>query len=520
MQMKGKIMGTVLAVTLALSGIQPAYATKQEVRVEKEKASVMQEEKKKLEDSLKKLEGLKNDTAAYVKELDGQMETLSRELDSINAQINEKETEITEIGEDLEVAKQTEENQYGDMKMRIKYMYEHGQTRFLDMLLQSEDMGQFLNRAEYIREISDYDRTKLREYAENKQKIADHEAKLESDHAELVTLREQNEAKQESVQTLLATKNEELNNYQGQIQTAQGQISQYEQDIKAQEKKISFSVQRRGSFADQYLFDREKLNEALSAILENAVKYTQPEGSVFFIIELFTRGEQETIFRFEIRDNGIGMEQNFLPHIFDAFAQEDDRNTTLSGGTGLGLTISKNIIDFMGGKIDVYSEKGKGSAFVVTVPLKTAKEDRRRTERTTYQEYDFSGKRVLLVEDNEINIEITRNILIHKNFMVDIAENGKAGVEQFLKHEPGYYDVILMDIRMPVMDGLAATRCIRESDHSDSKTVPIVAMTANVFEEDVKKSFDAGMNAHLSKPVDIKQMYAVLDELVTGDGLL
>lgn len=168
MQMKRTIMGTVLAVTLALSGIQPAYATKQEVRVEKEKASVMQEEKKKLEDSLKKLEGLKNDTAAYVKELDGQMETLSRELDSINAQINEKETEITEIGEDLEVAKQTEENQYGDMKMRIKYMYEHGQTRFLDMLLQSEDMGQFLNRAEYIREISDYDRTKLREYAENK----------------------------------------------------------------------------------------------------------------------------------------------------------------------------------------------------------------------------------------------------------------------------------------------------------------------------------------------------------------
>lgn len=289
---------------------------------------------------------------------------------------------------------------------------------------------------------------------------------------------------------------------------------------KAKEKKISFSVQRRGSFAEQYLFDREKLNEALSAILENAVKYTPPEGSVIFIIELFNRGEQETIFRFEIRDNGIGMEQNFLPHIFDAFAQEDDRNTTLSGGTGLGLAISKNIIDFMGGKIDVYSEKGKGSAFVVTVPLKTAKEGRRRTERTNYQEYDFSGKRVLLVEDNEINIEITKNILIHKNFMVDIAENGKAGVEQFLKHESGYYDVILMDIRMPVMDGLAATRCIRGSEHSDSKTVPIVAMTANVFEEDVKKSFDAGMNAHLSKPVDIKQMYAILDELVNGDGLL
>ena len=156
----------------------------------------------------------------------------------------------------------------------------------------------------------------------------------------------------------------------------------------------------------------------------------------------------------------------------------------------------------MGGKIDVYSEKGKGSAFVVTVPLKTAKEDRRRTERTTYQEYDFSGKRALLVEDNEINIEITRNILIHKNFMVDIAENGKAGVEQFLKHEPGYYDVILMDIRMPVMSGLEAARQIRAMSRTDAQTVPIIAMTANAYEEDVSQSLAAGMNAHLAKPIE------------------
>lgn len=224
----------------------------------------------------------------------------------------------------------------------------------------------------------------------------------------------------------------------------------------------------------------------------------------------------------------IGGKRLLRKAIIERFPEEGfDRYIEVFGGAGwvlFGKEVGKELEVFNDAdsnlKIDVYSEKGKGSAFVVTVPLKTAKEDRRRTERTTYQEYDFSGKRVLLVEDNEINIEITRNILIHKNFMVDIAENGKAGVEQFLKHEPGYYDVILMDIRMPVMDGLAATRCIRESDHSDSKTVPIVAMTANVFEEDVKKSFDAGMNAHLSKPVDIKQMYAVLDELITGDGLL
>ena len=284
---------------------------------------------------------------------------------------------------------------------------------------------------------------------------------------------------------------------------------------KAQEKKISFSVQRRGSFADQYLFDREKLNEALSAILENAVKYTQPEGSVFFIIELFTRGEQETIFRFEIRDNGIGMEQNFLPHIFDAFAQEDDRNTTLSGGTGLGLTISKNIIDFMGGKIDVYSEKGKGSAFVVTVPLKTAKEDRRRTERTTYQEYDFSGKRVLLVEDNELNSEIATEILTEYGFIVDTAENGAEALEKVSTSKPGTYDLVLMDVQMPVMNGYEATKCIRKLKDPALANISILAMTANAFDEDRKKALESGMDGFLSKPIVIKELVQALKNKFT-----
>ena len=126
----------------------------------------------------------------------------------------------------------------------------------------------------------------------------------------------------------------------------------------------------------------------------------------------------------------------------------------------------------------------------------------------------YQADKVPVGADQKQHIEITRNILIHKNFMVDIAENGKAGVEQFLKHEPGYYDVILMDIRMPVMDGLTATRKIRESGREDGKTVPIVAMTANVFEEDVRKSLDAGMDAHLSKPIEITQMYAVLDSMI------
>lgn len=288
---------------------------------------------------------------------------------------------------------------------------------------------------------------------------------------------------------------------------------------KAKEKQIRFSVEKRSDFHQKYRFDPEMLKKALMNILENAVKFTQSEGKVDFIIERLYDTEADVTLRFEIRDTGTGMEESFLPHVFEPFEQEGNENTTLNGGTGLSLAISKNIIDFMGGRIDVYSEKGKGSTFVVTVHLEKVAEDEADTEKQSRSErldYDFTGKRVLLVEDNEINIEITRNILTHKNFEVEVAVNGEEGVSCFLNHEPGYYDVILMDIRMPVMDGLAATRKIREAGHADSEKIPIVAMTANVFEEDVRKSFEAGMDAHLSKPVDIRQMYFVLDNMIYG----
>ena len=183
------------------------------------------------------------------------------------------------------------------------------------------------------------------------------------------------------------------------------------------------------------------------------------------------------------------------------------------------MSIARNIIEFMGGKIDVYSEKGKGSTFVVTVTLQKVADyemSLRKQSKLENLDYDFSGKRALLVEDNEVNIEITRNILKHKNLEVEVAVNGEEGVNAFLMHEPGYYDVILMDIRMPVMDGLTATKKIRNAEREDAKKIPIIAMTANVFEEDVRKSFEAGMDAHLSKPVDIKQMYFVLDGMIYG----
>ena len=266
-----------------------------------------------------------------------------------------------------------------------------------------------------------------------------------------------------------------------------------------------------------YCFDAEKLERALSNILENAVKYTMPDGKVDFIVEHTGDDGEDAGFRFEIRDTGVGMDEAFIPHMFEPFEQEDEGITTLNGGTGLGLPIARNIIEFMGGHIDAYSEKGKGSTFIVNVNLKRVRnsgEKLRGQGDVQAPDYDFTGKRALLVEDNEVNIEITRNILLHKNLQVDVAVNGEEGVTHFLSHEPGYYDVILMDIRMPVMDGLTATRKIRESGREDGKTVPIVAMTANVFEEDVRKSLDAGMDAHLSKPIEITQMYAVLDSMI------
>lgn len=284
-------------------------------------------------------------------------------------------------------------------------------------------------------------------------------------------------------------------------------------------KQICFSMEKRGNFRQKYRFDAGKLGKALLNILENAVKFTQAEGRVDFIVERMKETEADAVLRFEIRDTGIGMEQDFLPLAFDPFEQEGNANPTLNGGTGLGLAIAKNIIDIMDGRIDVYSEKGKGSTFVVTMELDKVTDyetSLRKQTKSEHLDYDFTGKRVLLVEDNEINIEITRNILFHKNFTVEVAVNGEEGVASFLAHEPGYYDVILMDIRMPVMDGLTATKKIREANHADSARIPIVAMTANAFEEDVRKSFEAGMDAHLSKPVNIRQMYSVLDSMIYG----
>ena len=288
---------------------------------------------------------------------------------------------------------------------------------------------------------------------------------------------------------------------------------------KAEEKKLTFAMEKRGEFYREYRFDAEKLQKALLNLLDNAVKFTPEGGRVELIVEGLPDKDGKALVRFNVSDTGLGIEPDFLPYIFEPFEQEVSGGTVLSNGAGIGLAVSRNIIEYMQGHIEAHSERGQGSVFVATVPLQmveNATEDISRQEKAERMDYDFTGKRALLVEDNEINIEITRNILKRKNLMVEVAVNGEEGVASYMSHEPGYYDVILMDIRMPVMDGLTAAKKIRSSERADSLRVPIIAMTANVFEEDVRKSFEAGMDAHLSKPMDIRQMYFVLDSMIFG----
>ena len=233
-----RMLAAMLGTIIAMSSFQTVYATKQDVEAAKKKVSSIEEEKKKVQATIKNLEGLKNDAAAYVKELDGSLTKLEGELDQLSAQIGTKEQEISDTGVALEQAKATENKQYADMKLRIKYMYEQGNTSYIDMLFQSADMVQLMNRAEYINKISDYDRKKMDEYEETRQTIADEEQKLKTDREALLTMQEQTKAKQESVRTLRAQKNKEMQNYASQIDTAQGQVDQYNADLSAQENKI------------------------------------------------------------------------------------------------------------------------------------------------------------------------------------------------------------------------------------------------------------------------------------------
>ena len=414
------------------------------------------------------------------------------------------------------------------------------------------------------------------------------------------------------------------------------------------EKGIVYDCQTKGQVDDYFIGDAMKLKQVMINILGNAVKFTPEGGTVRFLIEEGRRFDRNAVLKFIISDTGIGMSEEFLPHIFEPFSQEESGSTSKYGSTGLGMPITKSIVELMNGHIDVVSEKGKGTTFTVTLTLgesdrkqqigesgpiphdmsvlvidddpialehaeivlsqvgissETAesgwegidkvrirhgrREDydliiidwkmpemdgvettrqirkivgnhtpviiltsfnwddiadeareagadtfvskplfastvmdefveafRSKNEALEERTADLRGRRVLLAEDVAVNAEIMMMVLTMREMEVDLAENGLVAVNLFERHEPGYYDAILMDMRMPEMDGLEATRTIRSLQREDAKTIPIIALTANVFDEDVQRSMQAGLNAHLSKPVEPEILFETLENLI------
>ncbi len=414
-----------------------------------------------------------------------------------------------------------------------------------------------------------------------------------------------------------------------------------------QDKGLHYECNVRSEMYDYYIGDDMKLKQVLINILGNAVKFTPEGGTVSFSVEQDSRIDDHATVRFTIRDTGIGMDESYIPRLFDAFTQEDATTTNRYGGSGLGMAITKNIIELMNGYIHVSSKKGVGSVFVVTVPLRISERtikdhdelypsdfhvliidddpistqhvklvldevgmtsdiamnaeegiktlqiarargnpfntvlvdyrmpeldgiglsrkirefddsiviilltayswleieeearaagidsfiskpllapdvmpefrsavDRKRSVKEETVPADLTGRRILLAEDLEINAEIMTELLEMNDMIVDVAVNGRIAADLFEQSEPGHYDAILMDMRMPVLDGLDATREIRASDHPDSKTIPIIALTANAFDEDVQRAIQAGMNAFLSKPVEPEKLYETLAVMI------
>ena len=269
--------------------------------------------------------------------------------------------------------------------------------------------------------------------------------------------------------------------------------------------------------------DKVHLMQIFSNLVSNAVKYTQKGGKIQFLVEeCETKSSVYAKYRFLVSDNGMGMSADFKDTIFDAFTRAESSMTNKIQGTGLGMAITKNLVEAMGGTIDVESELGQGSCFEVLIDLRIA-EDRfvssaEQAEKDEPAGNVLKGMRFLCAEDNELNAEILMELLKIEGAECTICENGKRVLEAFEQSAPGDYDMILMDVQMPVMNGYEATKAIRRSSHELAKTIPIIAMTANAFSEDIQHSLAAGMNAHVSKPVEMKVLEKTIRSIKSGGG--
>jgi len=332
-----------------------------------------------------------------------------------------------------------------------------------------------------------------------------------------------------SSQYLLALINDVLE--MSRIESGKMELEEVETDLKhvmemvydmfvtqMHEKHIHFTVDY-GDISDSYvLCDRNRLNRVLLNLISNAYKFTPESGSVSVVLKELSQQEDRGNYELRVKDSGIGMSEEFAAKVFEAFERE--RNSTVSGiqGTGLGMAITKSLVDLMGGTIQVITAQGKGTEFVVRVSFKLSELEHvpEEVEEKEHhrQELDYSKIRLLLVEDMEVNREIATMLLQSIGFMVETAFDGKEAVNKVQASHPGYYDAVLMDIQMPVMDGYEATSAIRELENEELSKIPIVAMTANAFEEDVRKAHEVGMNSHVAKPIDINVLMETLNEIL------
>lgn len=289
-------------------------------------------------------------------------------------------------------------------------------------------------------------------------------------------------------------------------------------DINLKNQSLKFDVS--GIKDADVICDSLRLNQVLINLIGNAIKFTREDGNISLTItqeKTLNKSKKNAMYKIVVKDDGIGMSEEFLEHVFEPFERE--RTSTVSGiqGTGLGMSITKNIVEILGGTIEVKSKKGEGSEFTIMLPLKlSGKENAKESVLVPSREemVSLEGLRVLLVDDNDINRDIATEILEEEGLLVEEACNGKEAVDTLVDRGPKYFDVVLMDVQMPVMNGYDATRQIRNIKNKDLRDIPVIAMTANAFEEDKIEAFNAGMDGHVTKPIDVELLFETIREVL------
>lgn len=290
--------------------------------------------------------------------------------------------------------------------------------------------------------------------------------------------------------------------------------------IRAEESNISWEYDNKiqGEMVEYVYSSPLHLRQIFLNIYGNCIKYNKIGGAVHTTMECLEMTKKKVTYRWTISDTGIGMNEEFVKHLFEPFAQEKMDARSVYNGTGLGMAIVKKLLDGMQGTIEVSSVEGEGSTFVVTIPFEIAEKNQVSLKEHLQESHSIKGLRLLVVEDNELNMEIAKTLLEDEGAIVTEAYDGKQAIELFEQQEEDSFDAILMDVMMPVMNGICAANRIRAMPRNDAKTIPIIAMTANAFEEDAKKCLDAGMNAHLAKPLQTEKLIKTIEYFVKNKG--